>query len=42
MTMRQTVMYDVRICKVYNLGTEDNLEILKADFVSQNASLRRF
>lgn len=30
-------MYDVRLCKVYNLITDDKLEILKAAFVNQNA-----
>ena len=32
-------MYDVKICKVCNLGTEDKFETLKAAFVNQKAFL---
>lgn len=35
--MPDLVVYDVKICEAYNLGTEAKFENLKATFVSHNA-----
>lgn len=37
--MPDLVEYEVKICEVYNVGTEDKFENLKATFVNQNAFL---
>lgn len=37
--MPDLLVYDVKSCKVYHLGTEDKFETLKAAFVNRNAFL---